>query len=48
MLSLGGSSEALIEQSEKKLAQTGADYRRQLQAERIEINLGTRTRSAKT
>lgn len=28
---------ALIEQSERKLAQIGADYRRQLQAERIEV-----------
>ena len=30
------SSQALIEQSEKKIAQIGADYRRQLQAERVE------------
>ncbi|HEX2199047.1 MAG TPA: HlyD family efflux transporter periplasmic adaptor subunit [Burkholderiales bacterium] len=30
------SSQALIEQSEKKLAQIGADYERQLQAERME------------
>jgi HlyD family secretion protein len=28
---------ALIEQSEKKLAQIGADYRRQLQTERVEV-----------
>jgi HlyD family secretion protein len=30
------SSQALIEQSERKLAQIGADYHRQLQAERVE------------
>ena len=30
------SSQALIEQSEKKIAQISADYRRQLQAERVE------------
>ncbi|HEY8249617.1 MAG TPA: HlyD family type I secretion periplasmic adaptor subunit [Burkholderiales bacterium] len=32
-----GASRALIEQSEKKIAQIGADYRRQLQTERVEI-----------
>ena len=31
------SNEALIAQSEKKLAQIGADYRRSLQAERVEV-----------
>ena len=31
------SNEALISQSERKLAQIGADYRRQLQAERVEV-----------
>ena len=31
------SNQALIEQSENKLAQIGADYRRQLQTERIEL-----------
>jgi len=30
-------SEALIEQSEKKIAQIGADYRRSLQTERVEV-----------
>jgi len=30
-------SRALIEQSEQKIAQLGADYRRQLQSERIEV-----------
>jgi len=33
-----GASRALIEQSEKKIAQVTADYRRQLQAERIELS----------
>jgi HlyD family secretion protein len=32
-----GASRALIEQSEKKIAQISADYRRQLQTERVEI-----------
>ena len=32
-----GSSQAVIEQSEKKIAQISADYRRQLQAERVEL-----------
>jgi hemolysin D len=31
------SNQALIEQSEQKIAQIGADYRRQLQAERVEV-----------
>ena len=31
------SSQALIEQSEKKIAQITADYRRQLQTERVEV-----------
>ena len=30
-------AESLIEQSEKKIAQIGADYRRQLQTERVEV-----------
>ena len=32
-----GASRALIEQSEQKIAQIGADYRRQLQTERVEV-----------
>jgi HlyD family secretion protein len=32
-----GANQALIEQSEKKLAQIGADYRRSLQTERMEL-----------
>ena len=32
-----GSSEALIEQSQQKMAQITADYRRQLQTERVEV-----------